>query len=74
MEVTILTWSGEIWFTRVGASTLDGWRPETTSGPWSGRLASVRVAALALGVAALALDSAPTACRARETKSIVWIT
>ncbi len=63
VEVTILTWSGEIWFTRVSASTLDGWRPETTSGPWSGRLARVRACT---GVFA----SAAAACRAREIKSI----
>ena len=45
------------------ASTLDGWRPETTSGPWSGRLARVRACT---GVFA----SAAAAWRALCTKSI----
>ena len=44
-------------------STLDGWRPETTSGPWSGRLARVRACT---GVFA----SAAAAWRALCTKSI----
>ena len=52
----------EFW-ARVGASTLDGWRPETTSGPWSGRLARVRACT---GVFA----SAAAAWRALCTKSI----
>ena len=56
-------WADEIWFTRVSASTLDGWRPETTSGPWSGRLARVRACT---GVFA----SAAAAWRALCTKSI----
>ena len=49
---------------RVGTSTFDGWRPETTSGPWSGRLARVRACT---GVFA----SAAAAWRALCTKSIL---